>query len=29
MKRPYIYGQFWYEVEGNPIFEIKPQPVTP
>ncbi len=19
---PYIYGQFWYEVEGSPVFEV-------
>ena len=23
---PYIYGQFWYEVEGNPVFEVRPSP---
>jgi hypothetical protein len=23
---PYIYGQFWYTVEGNPVFEAAPQP---
>jgi len=23
---PYIYGQFWYEVEGNPVFEARPSP---
>jgi len=23
---PYIYGQFWYEVEGNPVFEAEPRP---
>lgn len=23
---PYVYGQFWYEVEGNPVFEARPSP---
>lgn len=20
---PFIYGQFWYEVEGNPVYEVE------
>lgn len=23
---PYVYGQFWYEVEGNPVFEVRSAP---